>query len=659
MLGYKLERDNSEVWTLLGLNSSVESIDKHTPTLLRSRINTLRFFTSKEATRNLPELDRRQATLFYSRIQGIETAAGAKLANLKKEHEKLKGIAVPQWLEPSAELATFLDNSAAGMEVRERRSAVCMTFLSNVQETQGLGRLGHTADVSTAREFYSKMRTEKPEEFTSTMANHRNKIIYLWAPSEQPEINVLHRGLQAARKKNFKISLCLLVPFQALPCSWEYAKPFIRNPFSDRKWNSYITESMLLEGSTRCVFSGALGPLHQLRNIAIYRADTIVDTSPGAAAFKEDTIVEWRSELANIEEFPQIIVDFAADEAKVVEYSLTAMRIEGLIGWSPVSNSRGSSKMLRRKQIVGYFEAGTSSIHLETASRLLKSNDALTNCMIASGHIFDNPAALIADVADSRALTQMLALMEQCAMVTPRKALLTTHQPDGVWAPEMTEKAKIHRLLTISKIAHRDGRPFAAPHELPSLSRIRAHQEERAENPELFADDQYGTTTLSFDGAPPLVSEEDRDKLHLNLVARLAGWEPDLVSGDPYAPLPPNDSNSMRFVTDHRGYWNGRIKFTFNGLEGHEKLHKAVHGSILGVGNLKLTAETAHSFIRVAGNTNTGCSVRKTKLREQNEETYLKCALRSVNAASPCEHTPCPVCDAPGGDRHEGNRARI
>ena len=122
------------------------------------------------------------------------------MANLKKEHEKLKGIAVPQWLEPSVELATFLDNSAAGMEARERRTTVCMTFLSNVQETQGLGRLGHTADISTAREFYSKMRTEKPEEFTSTMANHRNKIIYLWAPSEQPEINVLHRGLQAARK---------------------------------------------------------------------------------------------------------------------------------------------------------------------------------------------------------------------------------------------------------------------------------------------------------------------------------------------------------------------------------------------------------------------------------------------------------------------------
>ena len=91
------------------------------------------------------------------------------------------------------------------------------------------------------------------------------------------------------------------------------------------------------------MFSGALGPLHQLRNVAIYRADTIVDTSAGAASFKEDTVVEWRSELANIEEFPQIIVDFAADEAKSVEYSLTATKIEGLIGWSPVSNSRGSS----------------------------------------------------------------------------------------------------------------------------------------------------------------------------------------------------------------------------------------------------------------------------------------------------------------------------
>ena len=115
----------------------------------------------------------------------------------------------------------------------------------------------------------------------------------------------------------------------------------------------------------------------------------------------------------------------------------------------------------------------------------------------------------------------------------------------------------------------------------------------------------------------------------------------------------------MRFITDHRGYWNGRVKFTFRGLVGHEKLHTAVHGSILGVGNLKLTAEVAHSFVLASRNTNTGCSTRKTTLREQNEETYLKCALRTVNATNLCERTPCPVCDAPGGDRHESNRAHI
>ena len=103
MLGYKLDRDNSEVWTLLGLNSSIESIDKHTPTLLRSRINTLRFFTSREATKNLPVDDEEAAPVVASgssdREKLIEELHAEREANVKAAAEAAQEAEAAAWLE--------------------------------------------------------------------------------------------------------------------------------------------------------------------------------------------------------------------------------------------------------------------------------------------------------------------------------------------------------------------------------------------------------------------------------------------------------------------------------------------------------------------------------------------------------------------------------
>ena len=646
-LGFDLKAEESKPWCTLGIVDTVESIDSNSSNLLRSRLMTLRAFTQPDAVRDLPELDRKQADAMHKQIKKIEVRAYARLNELKKEKAKKDGNATPQWLEPSPELGKFLDEMAVERTGKGQRTT-CMLNLSRLQGEAASALLANTASIDDTRHFYNQVL--QGNQFNDAINAYKRQTIIMWAPGDQRDIDYIHRGLSEARKKGFEITFIFVVPFQALPCSWENAMPFIRNPFSGKKWEPYVTATTFLAGATRCVFSGAIGPLHQLRDIALYHVETVIDTSPGTEAFRGSSVMTWRSELAKIEEYPYIIADFAAEDAKKTEYILSTTQYEGLIGWSPTSNARGSSKSLRRKQMTGYFEQGTSIIHLNMAIRSLKSNDSLVHCMLATHAIFDDEMALIADVNDSRALMATLKLMEQCAMVTPRKALITTKEPEGIWGPEITEKAKVHRALTVSSLAHRNGQLFAKPAELPNIARTRGHAEERNEDPDLFLHDPYGTTTIGFDGAPSLLPDKDA-KLLIDKITERLGVAVETVAGDPYAPIPDNTLNTIRIVTDHRGYWNGRLKLTLNGTPSHADAYSKINGSILKVGRNQLVAEVSHSFILPHGPGATGTVKKETNIFIGEEQPKLKCALRNEDPHSACSMMPCPICDAPGGDR--------
>jgi len=644
-LGFNFEAPEARPWETLGILGGGDMVNENSSHLLRSRCDTLRAFSNKDAVASFNELDRVEASKFNKQIKGIEAAAHARLKTLRRDKAKQTGHGVPTWGEPSPDLAKHLD------DIAERRSKLgyrmsCFLYLSDIQNDGTLSQLSHTAGVQATRTFYSNLFVEGKMKETLNALNGQE--IVMWAPSNQDDISFMNRGLEEARKRNIKLTILFIVPFTALPCSWENALPFIRNPFRGKTWKTYITETQLMVGATRCVFSGSISPLHQLRNIAIYHATTVVDVTPGASSFVGSTYVEWKNEVAELEEQPYIVADFAASEGASVEYILTTTPIEGLIGWGPTNSSRGSTGSLRRLQMAGYFTKGTSTTHLRTAIKLLRSNEGLDHCLLGTKDLFDDNHALIVDCDDTRAMTAVTRLVDQCLLITPRQALIATTVPEGIWCTEITELARTSRLLAIKLIQHRDGQPFARPAELPHIARSRAAQEERGENPELATIDPYGTTTMTFEGNPAVISANDQTKV-IERIATMTGLNIPLVPGDPYSPLPDNTTNSARFVTDHKGFWNGRVKFTFDSCPAHEMLREFLNGALLKIGKRTLTAWTEHSFLFPGSIPKTNRPGRKANVHAGPGEPLRTCAERTVKASATCTTLPCPVCDAPGG----------
>jgi hypothetical protein len=461
-LGFNIDNEEKDAMLTLGLQSDPQSYTPSLDGLVRSRLCTLRTFTCNESTKQMAELDRKFIRDLYESVDGIEGLAKKQLATMRRERQKEMGPPIPPWQEPSLELAAFIDNTAKELSNKGAKAA-SLLFLSNVQEIDeaAFNSQTHTLSAKLTRETYVKIYGNN--ELADILQERQLNTVFMWSPSENSELDILHRKLSYARKKGVVANFYILVPFDALPCSWEMATPFIRNPFSASKWSSYLTKSMLLEGATRCVFSGAIGPLYQLRNIAIYKLQSVVDVTGNASPYEGVSVVQWRKEIASIDEYPHIIVDFAAEDAKTIEYVLTATEIQGLIGWSSPINSRGSNSSMRRRQMQGFFATGTSAIHLLTAIRLLRSLDSLQTCCIGTSFLFNDPNALIANLADSRAITAVLHLTEQSVLINSKTALITTDRPAGLWCPEITEKAKVHRFLTVKSVKERDGRTFAMP----------------------------------------------------------------------------------------------------------------------------------------------------------------------------------------------------
>ena len=291
-------------------------------------------------------------------------------------------------------------------------------------------------------------------------------------------------------------------------------------------------------------------------------------------------------------------------------------------------------------------------MHLLSAIRILGVNEALATCCFGTSYLFDDKDAFIVDMADSRALTAVLRLTEQAVFVNPRTALIATSVPSGVWCPEITEKAKAHRLLTIKAVRWRDGRAYARPWELPDMSRTRANKENRRENPDLFIGDPFGTTTLSIVDAPSFLSTGDQTILLVNICKVLGKSSMPVVSGDPYAPNPDGTKESIRIVLNHEGAWTGRVKLTFTCEEDHKDAQKRLHGGIVTVGRRKLSVEVSHDFFYPKSPADTVTRGVNQRVPTVEEGNRIQCAAKATNGM--CDTANCPVCNAPGGAAHKG-----
>ena len=115
--------------------------------------------------------------------------------------------------------------------------------------------------------------------------------------------------------------------------------------------------------------------------------------------------------------------------------------------------------------------------------------------------------------------------------------------------------------------------------------------------------------------------------------------------------MPDNTTDTLRFITDIKGHWNGRIKMTFDCLRKHGLAHATLNGALLKVGKFTFTAELSHSFIVNSLAAGTNRPAKRNNVYSNSNTTLLKCATAINDPEADCDEFPCPICDAPGGVR--------
>ena len=235
------------------------------------------------------------------------------------------------------------------------------------------------------------------------------------------------------------------------------------NPLLNDKWAGIVKHVEFLRQPSRCVFTGSIGPIYQVKALTIFTLSTDGEKLPM-------TVTQWRPTLLNHDTGPAIIVDCIRQDEVRTQKALAASNLAGLIEWDGPRRSLGNKAVAPRCAFVGYFQRTQVTdldIHLNIS--ILRKSRTLQTALIGSRSLFVNGAALLIDVGEPQALSKASELMDEVVLVSPRLALATTSKPVQEWATHMTEQFQQDPLAAISKVRQRvskGGRPFAKPYLL-------------------------------------------------------------------------------------------------------------------------------------------------------------------------------------------------
>ena len=128
----------------------------------------------------------------------------------------------------------------------------------------------------------------------------------LWAPRDNPTLAQVAFALQALSVSSDRdLTLHLVVPHDPYPgCDQpgSILDLWWHGLLAD-KWRSVVASVEFLRQPTRCVFSGAISPMHHLKYLAIFT----LSTSAGTAI--PMSVVQWRPTLVKYDDGPTILVD--------------------------------------------------------------------------------------------------------------------------------------------------------------------------------------------------------------------------------------------------------------------------------------------------------------------------------------------------------------
>ena len=582
--------DSTDPWKFLGVPREEGPFPRLD--LLERRMQLGQRFASLCDATGWSQPDVAAAHAFAEQLRQAGQACITDLPRIQREKRKMRNRLVPRWLEPSAELCTFLHERTQ----QNNPSCRLALFLSNLQGVP-LERFPRVTSTSDARLLYESVQASATG-CASILQQFAGAGLMMWAPTEYSSITQL-----AATFHKFSLqpgasgSLQLLIPHDHYPgCETAaHIQHLWSHELMSPKWKNIVKQVEFLRQPTRCVLTGQIGPLHHMKSISIFSLSTSGEPC-------QSLTTQWRPTLATTGKFLALVIDCEKRKELTIHRALIGSRLRGLTGWEGPKRSLGNKGEDQRSTFIGYFNhPGVTDIDLQLYISILRRQPELQGVLIGPLNLFTEPGALLVEFGHTKALIDALEPVENIVLVSSRLALVTTPERSEHWCALLTRQLETDPLGAITKLRFRPsrhgGRAFAKPETLPS--NIRQMKAKAASRPPAAADgtahELQSTVRISEipTGTP--------DDLLLYTIQQLGAAI--TVPFNQKTQQGPLNAYECRPTRDALGKWTGAIDFKCASQQELGRLYSKLQGSAIELNGTCCVLDITNSFLHLASST--------------------------------------------------------
>jgi len=401
----------------------------------------------------------------------------------------------------------------------------------------------------------------------------------MWAPPHH-DTDALNRLLQgytrfATTADNARhVTLVLLIPHDSFPnCNDAAAiSDLWWHPVFADKWRNVVKHVEFIRQPTRCIFTGAAGPMHHSKSLAMVTLSSTGQSIPAAC-------LDWRPILLAGGQRPFIMVDCNGTESLLVERALRLSSLTGVVRWEGPLRSFSSTTRDKRAVFRGYLDAdsqGPLAVQLRVCS--LREMRALRSCFVGASTLFTEPSSLIADFGGIEALLDVKDRLESVVFISATKALVILQGSQASWEVALTEAATRDPISCITKIRWRNsrhnGRTWAKPLAL-DIDLRSARSRARPQPLQPGAEDPRFACLLLLRGA---LGADPDGLLHALMSSLATNSSISLVQSHRLGSLGVHEWAEIR---DGLQAWSGQVRIQLKDLSELESLSRIVHGCCL------------------------------------------------------------------------------
>ena len=199
----------------------------------------------------------------------------------------------------------------------------------------------------------------------------------------------------------------------------------------------------------RCVFTGPVGPLYQLKSIAVFHLGTKGSATP-------PSVLSWKTQLLERDLGHIVMIDTPMQHAHDINNIVCKLKVPGSLGWDSARRSPAHSVEIPRQVFCGYFcKELVSVMDLALIIKHIRGQISFAGVHIGSQGLFHENSCLIVEYGDVQALEPLAHLTQETVIVSKRKALITTLAPKELFEPVLTHHMQTSPLHSVSCIRFR------------------------------------------------------------------------------------------------------------------------------------------------------------------------------------------------------------